>query len=86
MFLLQRKAGRFGAGLGATTGWIHRRSLLQRGVVMRGGVSYERIDDAGLHITSEAGAECLAVDSIVICAGQESVTDLQPQLAARTIE
>lgn len=86
VFLLQRKAGRLGAGLGATTGWIHRRALLQRGVVMRGGVSYERIDDAGLHITSEAGAECLAVDSIVICAGQESVTDLQPQLEARAIE
>ena len=74
--MLQRKDGKFGVTLGATTGWIHRRALQQRGVVTRGGLSYERIDDAGLHIRTEQGMEVLAVDSIIVCAGQESVTDL----------
>jgi 2,4-dienoyl-CoA reductase (NADPH2) len=82
VYLLQRKPGRLGAGLGATTGWIHRRGLSLRGVVMRGGVSYELIDDAGLHIRSETGVECLAVDSVIVCAGQESVTDLDAPLRA----
>jgi 2,4-dienoyl-CoA reductase (NADPH2) len=82
VWLLQRKPGRLGVTLGATTGWIHRRALAQRGVVMRGGVEYERIDDQGLHLSTPQGQELLAVDSIVVCAGQESVADLVPRLAA----
>ena len=76
VYLLQRKAGKLGATLGKTTGWIHRTALKHRGVVMRNGVTYQRIDDAGLHIAAEAGAEVLAVDTSIICAGQESVNGL----------
>ena len=83
IWLLQRKPGKPGSTLGLTTGWIHRRALAQRGVIMRGGVSYERIDDAGLHLRTEQGVEVLAVDHVIVCAGQESVLDLHAQLAAR---
>ncbi len=82
VWLLQRKPGRLGTTLGATTGWIHRRTLQQRGVVMRGGVSYQRIDDAGLHLDVDGKPELLEVDHVVICAGQESVAHLVPELAA----
>jgi 2,4-dienoyl-CoA reductase (NADPH2) len=82
VYLLQRKPGRRGATLGKTTGWIHRTALRTRGVVMRNGVNYLRIDDAGLHLSTEAGPELLAVDSVVICAGQESVNGLASELAA----
>jgi len=69
--LLQRKTTKVGAGLGKTTGWIHRTSLLQRGVKMQSGVSYERIDDAGLHLIMNGEPVCLEVDNVIICAGQE---------------
>jgi len=81
VYLLQRKPGRPGATLGKTTGWIHRAALKMRGVEMRGGISYERIDDQGLHIRSERGPELLAVDHVIICAGQESVNQLAGELA-----
>jgi 2,4-dienoyl-CoA reductase (NADPH2) len=81
VYLLQRKVSKPGAGLGKTTGWIHRSALKHRGVQMRNGVSYERIDDAGLHIRTDAGAELLAVDHVIICAGQESVNALATELA-----
>ena len=80
VYLLQRKAERLGLGLGKTTGWIHRASLKSRGVLMRGGVTYQRIDDRGLHITSEQGAELLEVDHVIICAGQESENRLVTEL------
>jgi 2,4-dienoyl-CoA reductase (NADPH2) len=80
VYLLQRKAERPGTTLGKTTGWIHRAALRHRGVVMRGGVSYQRIDDRGLHIASERGPELLAVESVIICAGQESVNQLAAEL------
>jgi len=83
VYLLQRKAGKPGAGLGKTTGWIHRTALKHRGVVMRSGVTYERIDDAGLHITTESGPEVLAVDHVIVCAGQESVNSLASELGAK---
>jgi 2,4-dienoyl-CoA reductase (NADPH2) len=76
IYLLQRKVSRLGATLGKTTGWAHRTALLAHGVEMRGGVTYERIDDRGLHIVGPSGPEVLEVDSIVICAGQESQTEL----------
>jgi 2,4-dienoyl-CoA reductase (NADPH2) len=81
VYLLQRRAERLGATLGKTTGWIHRTSLKARGVVMRGGVTYQGIDDAGLHISSDRGPELLAVDHVIICAGQESVNQLAGELA-----
>ncbi len=55
--LLQRKTSKVGAGLGKTSGWVHRASLQHRGVEMLGGVAYERIDDAGLHIRVGADKE-----------------------------
>lgn len=82
VYLLQRKAGKLGAGLGKTTGWIHRTALKHRAVVMRNGVTYQRIDDAGLHISTDAGAEVLAVDHVIVCAGQESVNGLASELGA----
>ena len=70
VFLLQRKTSKPGSGLGKTTGWIHRTSLKQYGVQMLSGVSYERIDDQGLHVRIGEEVRCLEVDNIVICAGQ----------------
>ncbi|WP_407332612.1 FAD-dependent oxidoreductase [Enterovibrio sp. 27052020O] len=80
VWLLQRKPGKVGKGPGKTTGWIHRRTLEKRGVELMGGVSYEKIDDAGLHITLEGQHHILPADQVIICAGQESVTDLATQL------
>jgi 2,4-dienoyl-CoA reductase (NADPH2) len=82
--LLQRKTDRMGADLGKTTGWIHRASLKAMKVKMQGGVAYERIDDAGLWIRDgkDAGAKCLAVDSVILCAGQTSDRSLLEPLRA----
>ncbi len=84
VYLLQRKTDRLGAGLGRTTGWIHRAGLKAMKVNMQGGVQYERIDDEGLWIRAGRGAmpTCLAVDSIILCAGQESERSLQAPLEA----
>ncbi|NNG37783.1 NADPH-dependent 2,4-dienoyl-CoA reductase [Flexivirga sp. ID2601S] len=89
VYLLQRKPAPLGKGLAKTTGWVHRAALKDAEVEMIGGVSYDRIDDAGLHITVRSGKEVpqqrlLEVDTIVVCAGQESVRDLaMPEDAAR---
>lgn len=80
VYLLQRATGRFGLSLGKTTGWAHRASLKARDVETIGGVHYERIDDAGLHIRVDGGARLLEVDTVVICAGQESRRELETQL------
>ncbi|NGN64534.1 NADPH-dependent 2,4-dienoyl-CoA reductase [Streptomyces sp. A7024] len=80
--LLQRKPSKVGAGLGKTTGWIHRTALRQRGVEMVKGASYDRIDDAGLHITVDGEARVLEVDTVVLCAGQEPRRDLYAELTA----
>ena len=78
LFLLQRKASRVGAGLGKTSGWVHRAVLQRNGVEMLAGVEYVRIDDAGLHITVHGEARVLEVDHIVMCAGQEPLAELMP--------
>ncbi|QGV82156.1 NADPH-dependent 2,4-dienoyl-CoA reductase [Streptomyces ficellus] len=80
--LLQRKASKVGAGLGKTTGWIHRTELKHRGVTMIAGASYERIDDDGLHITVDGHARTLPVDTVVLCTGQEPRRDLYEELVA----
>ncbi|WP_327340162.1 NADPH-dependent 2,4-dienoyl-CoA reductase [Streptomyces sp. NBC_01324] len=80
--LLQRKASKVGAGLGKTTGWIHRTELRHRGVTMLAGVGYERIDDDGLHITVDGEQRLLPVDTVVLCAGQEPRRDLYEELIA----
>ncbi|WP_445399451.1 oxidoreductase [Zobellella sp. An-6] len=83
VWLLQRKAGNPGQGLGKTTGWIHKASLRHHGVQMWGGISYQRIDDDGLHIEKDGEPLCLAVDSVIVCAGQEPERGLQAALEAR---
>ncbi|WP_371552187.1 NADPH-dependent 2,4-dienoyl-CoA reductase [Streptomyces sp. NBC_00554] len=80
--LLQRKASKVGAGLGKTTGWIHRAELKHRGVTMVAGVQYDRIDDAGLHVTVEGRSQVLDVDTIVLCTGQDPRRDLYEELLA----
>ena len=82
--LLQRKTSRIGRGLGKTTGWVHRAELKKGGVQQYTGVTYRAIDDDGLHITTGDGASrVVEVDSVVVCAGQESVRDLVADLEAR---
>ncbi|WP_371500595.1 NADPH-dependent 2,4-dienoyl-CoA reductase [Kitasatospora sp. NBC_00374] len=81
--LLQRSTTKVGAGLGKTTGWIHRTELRHRGVEMVAGVGYERIDDEGLHLTVDGSPRLLAVDTVVLCAGQEPRRDLYEELRAR---
>ncbi|NGO79414.1 NADPH-dependent 2,4-dienoyl-CoA reductase [Streptomyces sp. YC504] len=80
--LLQRKAGKVGAGLGKTTGWIHRTELRHRGVTMLAGVTYDRIDDSGLHISVDGQSSVLDVDTVVLCAGQEPRRALYDALLA----
>jgi 2,4-dienoyl-CoA reductase (NADPH2) len=74
--LLQRKTSSLGKGLGKTSGWVHRTTLKDSGVEMLAGVTYDRIDDDGLHITVDDEPRVLDVDTIVLCTGQESVRDL----------
>ncbi|MCH9757418.1 MAG: NADPH-dependent 2,4-dienoyl-CoA reductase [Gammaproteobacteria bacterium] len=80
IFLLQRKKEKMGRRLGKTTGWIHRMSLKHRDVKMMSGVIYERIDDDGLHILLDNKSVVLAVDSIIVCAGQEEANGLYAPL------
>ena len=81
VFLLQRKprGKKMGAGPGRTTGWVHKLVLDREGVQMLGDVEYVKIDDAGLHIRTGGTARVLAVDTIVVCAGQESVRGILPK-------
>lgn len=86
--LLQRKAGKHGANLGKTTGWIHRATLKMNNVRMIGSVNYERISDDGLLITYGKKHEeptWIEVDNIVLCAGQQPLRDLQVPLEAASI-
>ncbi|TCC20486.1 NADPH-dependent 2,4-dienoyl-CoA reductase [Kribbella speibonae] len=88
VYLLQRKAGKIGAGLGKTTGWVHRAALKNKQVEQLRGVNYERIDDEGLHVTFGPNREnprVLAVDNVVICAGQEPVRELADALPGRPV-
>lgn len=73
--VLQRKTSKPGKGLGKTTGWVHRASLRHRDVEMLPGCEYVAIDDEGLHIRVDNEPRVLAVDTVVVCAGQESVRD-----------
>ncbi|MDB5919291.1 MAG: fadH [Massilia sp.] len=78
IWLMQRKTSKPGAGLGKTSGWVHRATLARNGVVMMAGVQYDRIDDRGLHITVGGQQRLIECDNVVICAGQESLTELMP--------
>jgi 2,4-dienoyl-CoA reductase (NADPH2) len=80
--LLQRKSTPIGAGLGKTSGWAHRAVLRQSGVVQVNGVTYDRVDDAGLHVTVDGEPRVYDVDHVVLCAGQESVRGVYDDLVA----
>jgi 2,4-dienoyl-CoA reductase (NADPH2) len=80
--LVQRKTTPIGIGLGKTSGWAHRAVLKQSGVRQVSGASYDRVDDAGLHLTVDGEPMLLEVDRVVLCAGQESVRGLYDELVA----
>jgi 2,4-dienoyl-CoA reductase (NADPH2) len=84
LYLLQRKTGKPGAGLGKTSGWVHRAVLARNGVEMIAGAGYRLIDDRGLHIEVGGAERLIEVDHVVLCTGQDSVTELcpDPQAAA----
>lgn len=84
--LLQRKTSKVGAGLGKTTGWIHRTELKAKGVQMVAGVEYLRIDDDGLHLRVDQQDTVLEVDTVVLCSGQESLRELADELLAEGIQ
>jgi 2,4-dienoyl-CoA reductase (NADPH2) len=81
IWLLQRSAGRPGARLNKTTGWVHRATLKGKQVTMLGDVAYERFDNDGLRITVQGQPQVLPVDHVVICAGQEPHRQLADALA-----
>ncbi|MFI5829998.1 FAD-dependent oxidoreductase [Streptomyces sp. NPDC051578] len=84
--LLQRKTTKVGAGLGTTTGWIHRAELKHRGVVSVAGATYDRIDDEGLHITVDGEQRLVPADTVVLCTGQEPRRDLYEALRAAGVD
>ena len=86
VYLVQRKESKIGAGLGKTTGWVHRAAIKAKGVHQITGAAYERIDDNGLHITVDGKPRLLAVDNVVVCTGQESVRDLVEPLQAKGVD
>ncbi len=80
VYLLQRKTTKVGKGLGKTTGWVHRSSLVNHNVKMMNGVSYQKVDDEGLHISVNDKPMLLAVDNVIVCAGQEPFRELESSL------
>lgn len=84
--MCQRSAGKIGARLGRSTGWIHRLVLQRAGVEILDGVSYEKIDAEGLHIRRGSEARTIAADTVVIAAGQESSNALEAPIRAKGIE
>jgi 2,4-dienoyl-CoA reductase (NADPH2) len=89
VYLLQRTSGAQGKKLGKTSGWVHRASLKAKGVHQLSGVNYERVTDDGLHISvgpKRDRPQLLAVDNVVVCAGQEPVRDLEDELRRNGID
>ena len=82
VYLLQRKTSKVGDGLGKTTGWIHRTGLKNRAVHMIAGVTYDKVDDAGLHITVGGEPKLIPADTVILCAGQDPLRELQADLQA----
>jgi len=76
VYLMKRSGGKHGKGLGRTTGWIHRASLIMKGVKHLSNVTYLKVDDEGFHISINDEVQILPVDHVVICAGQEPLRDL----------
>jgi len=83
--VLQRKPTAPGRTLGMTTGWAIKAQLARRGVTFHTGVTYQRIDDDGLHVVVDEVPRVLEVDTVVLCAGQEPVRSLHEELAAHGV-
>lgn len=86
IYLLQRKTGKLGVGLGKTTGWIHRATLKKAGVQMIGGVSYEAVTDSGIEISINGKSKLLEVDNIIVCAGQVKNDVLAAELSVLGVD
>lgn len=82
LFMFKRSKGKFGANLGKTTGWIHRSTLKKKNVEFINSVQYTKIDDEGLHYVQNEEQKVLAVDNIIICAGQLPFKELLSPLEA----
>jgi 2,4-dienoyl-CoA reductase (NADPH2) len=82
VIMFQRKESKLGENLGKTTGWIHRTGLKARRVGMESGVVYRKIDDQGLHVTVGGQERVVAVDNVILCAGQEPLRELFDTLKA----
>ncbi len=81
VYLMQRTKGRLGSGLNKTTGWVHRAHVKSHGVIQVSGAQYNKITNEGIWITNNQGqTQLLRVDSVVVCAGQESVVELMPNV------
>ncbi|HNI70112.1 MAG TPA: NADPH-dependent 2,4-dienoyl-CoA reductase, partial [Marmoricola sp.] len=80
VYLVQRKATPIGIKMGKTSGWAHREVLKQSGVTLISGATYNAVDEFGLDITVNAEPHLLQVDTVVVCAGQESVRHLYDEL------
>ncbi|WP_233900869.1 NADPH-dependent 2,4-dienoyl-CoA reductase [Tenacibaculum piscium] len=86
IFMFKRSKGKFGANLGKTTGWIHRATLKKKKVQFIGEVQYTKIDDEGLHYTQGEEQKILAVDNVIICAGQLPLKELVTPLEEKGIK
>lgn len=82
VYLLKRSKGKHGRDLGKTTGWIHRSSLAMKNVQMLSEVTYDKVDDAGFHVTVAGESQLLPVDNVIVCAGQVPLNELQEALRA----
>lgn len=82
VYLLKRSKGKHGRDLGKTTGWIHRSSLAMKNVQMLSEVTYDKVDDAGFHVTVAGESQLLPVDNVIVCAGQVPLNELQEALKA----
>ncbi|MDN3440448.1 FAD-dependent oxidoreductase [Psychrobacter sp. APC 3279] len=81
VYLMQRSKGRLGSGLNKTSGWVHRAHIKSHGVIQVAGVQYDKITNEGIWVTNAQGqSQLLRVDSVVVCAGQESVVELMPNV------
>lgn len=85
VYLMQRKDSKVGGGLGKTSGWVHRNTLKNKGVKMLKGVTYKRITPEGIEIEQDGETQMLAVDNVIICAGQVPFRPLQTELEAKGI-
>lgn len=85
IYMFQRKPESLGRNLGKSTGWILKSRLRKAGVVMTGGVSYDKVDDEGLHYTVNGQSHVVDVDHVILCAGQNSNRTLYDELQAKNL-